>query len=70
MFKKLISIHELIVPKISSKTFSGSVERYWNEHLSCLYIFLKKFCFNKLYPQSVLKHSLVHFEGIGMKFLL
>ena len=26
--------------------------------------------FNKLYPQSVLKHSVVHFEGIGMKFFI
>jgi len=26
--------------------------------------------FKKIYPQSVLKHSLVHFQGIGMKIIL
>ena len=30
-------------------------------------IFLKKISFNKLYPQSVLKHSVDHFQGIRMK---
>ena len=58
--------------KIGSKTFSGSLSRYWN-------IFLKKNIFDqnmfkkvvsihKLCPKSVLKHSVDHSQGIGMKF--
>ena len=43
MFKKLISIHQFM-STISSKTFSGSFSRYWNENL----FFLKNafFCQN------------------------
>ena len=33
MFKKLISIHQFM-STISSKTFSGSFSRYWNENLN------------------------------------
>ena len=33
-----------------------------------LCFFKKMFSFNKLYPQSVLKHSVDHFQGIRMIF--
>ena len=60
---------------ISFKTFTGSFSRYWNENLK--YVFFKIFFCQKMFkneisihrlcPQSVLKHSLVHSQGIGMK---
>ena len=81
---------------ISSKTFSGSFSRYWNENLNFkkkkhFFHFLKlryvpqcvtpynfemekyfklaggKGYIEKSSSQSVLKHSVDHFKGIGMK---
>ena len=64
---------------ISFKTFTGSFSRYWNENLkyeNLKYFFQNIFCqkmfkneisIHRLCPQSVLKHSLVHSQGIGMK---
>ena len=53
---------------ISSKTFSGSVQRYWNEHLFIFFDFLGQnllkndISIHRICPQSGLKHSVVHFQ--------
>ena len=59
---------------ISFKTFTGSFSRYWNENLKyffqnifCQKMFKNEISIHRLCPQSVLKHSLVHSQGIGMK---
>ena len=57
MFKKVVSIHQFM-STISSKTFSGSFSRYWNENLN----FFKKmhfFHFLKLryVPQCVTPYN-------------
>jgi len=59
---------------VGFKTLTGSFSRYWNEILK--YFFQKilpkyvenEISIHKLCPQSVLKHSLVHFQGVAMKF--
>ena len=72
MFKKLISIYHQLLSTISFKTFTGSFSRYWNENLffkkKCQNMFKKLISIINFCPQSGLKHSLVHFQGIGMKF--
>ena len=56
---------------ISSKTFSGSFSRYWNDfflmHFFGQNMFKKLISIHQLCPQSVLKHSVDHSQGIGMK---
>ena len=66
------------MPTITFKTFSGSCSRYCNGILTFFskYVWSKYVCqktlkheisINNLCPQSVLKHSVVHFQGIAMK---
>ena len=47
-------------------------ETYWNVKIVQIYWIIwylkKNISIHKLCPQSVLKHSVVHFQGIGMKF--
>ena len=38
-------------------------------HFDIFDIFEKTISIDKLCPQSGLKHSVVHFQGIGMKFI-
>ena len=59
---------------IRFKTFSGSFSRYWNENLFFFSIFFlveiwfkNDISIHRICPQSVLKHSVDHSQGIGMK---
>ena len=69
------------MPTIAFKTFSGSFSRYGNEIRK--YVFFSKHVWSKyvcqkmlkhgtpihkLCPQSLLKHSVVHVQGIAMDF--
>ena len=62
---------------IRFKTFSGSFSRYWNENLKYFFFdfFLVELWFkndisiHRICPQSGLKHSVDHFQGIGMNIM-
>ena len=67
------------MPTITFKTFSGSFSRsgneileYFSKHFWSKYVCQKMLKhgipIHKLCPQSLLKHSVVHVQGIAMEF--